>query len=79
MPGGRGNEDRETDLDINFRANMVKFMVEKELSYRELERLTGIGFSTLHRYATGSRRVNITRAFIIADALGKTMTEMVGR
>lgn len=71
--------NKETELDIKFRESIVKAMREKDLSYTDMQKLTGIERSTIHKWATGERRVPINRAFLIADVLGLTVEEMVGR
>ena len=77
--------DKENELDEVVRANIRKIMDAKELSYTDLQRLTGIDRATLHKYIkpddgkTGKRRMTVSRAIVIADALGVDITELAGR
>lgn len=54
-------------------------MYEKNLSYSDLSKITGIPKSTLQRYTTGTTpKIPIDRAQVIATALGISPRELLG-
>lgn len=56
-----------------------KLMVEQDLSYGELSKMTGIPKSALHRYATGvTEKVPLVRLEEIACALDVDLPELIG-
>ena len=56
-----------------------KLVVEQDLSYGELSKITGIPKSTLHRYATGETvKVPLVRLEEIACALDVDLPELIG-
>ena len=63
-----------TILKLNKIADRMKYLREKQkMSYRELEKLTGIAKSTLQRYETGSiKSIPFSKIDVLANALNTT-------
>lgn len=54
-------------------------MRDRDLSYGDLSRMTGISKAMLQRYATGdTQKIPMNKLPIIADALGTTPAELLG-
>ena len=62
-------------------SNRILNLIEnRDLSYAELSRLTGIPKSALQRYATGeTEKIPVDRLELIAKALGTTSSALLGR
>jgi transcriptional regulator with XRE-family HTH domain len=61
----------------NFTRNMKKIMSERNISYPELEKQTGISRSSLNEYANERHKISLEYAVTIANVLGKGMDEML--
>ena len=58
---------------------LAELIKQKQISYAELERLSGIPKSAIHRYATGdTKKIPIDRIIRIANALGVIPPDLVG-
>ena len=58
---------------------ILNLILDKDLSYGELSRLTGIPKSALQRYATGeTEKIPVDRLESIARALGTTSAYLMG-
>ena len=77
--------NKEEEIDITIRSNIERIKKQKELSYTDLQRLTGIDRATLQKYIqtdanTGDRRrMTAARLVVVADALGADINELIGR
>lgn len=58
---------------------MLKIIQEKDISYGQISKLTGISKSTLQRYATGeTEKIPIDRLQKIAEAIGSSPAYLMG-
>ena len=60
-----------------FGRNLSKLLVERSMSYYELEKFTGVTYRSIARYAHGEVSVPLDAAEKIARYFGKTVDEMV--
>ncbi len=60
-----------------FRANMRTKMLQKAVTYDELEKRTGIGKGGLNEYVHGKHRISLEYAIKIAEALDTSLSEML--
>ena len=60
-----------------FARNLRRLIKERDISYAELERATGIARSTLNETANGKHMVSLNYAIKIAHYFGLTVEEMV--
>jgi transcriptional regulator with XRE-family HTH domain len=68
--------DREK-AQVRFGRSLKKLLEEKDLSYYDLERATGINYRSIGRYSKGEVDLPISAAEAIAGYFGKTVDEMV--
>jgi len=77
--------NKEEEIDITIRSNIERIKKQKELSYTDLQRLTGIDRATLQKYIQTDanvgdrRRMTAARLVVVADALGADINELIGR
>lgn len=64
------------DTSRVFGQNLTAIMHERAISLRRLSAETGIPFNTISDYANSRVDIPLSRAKIIAVALGKTVDEM---
>ena len=62
---------------VMFGTKLKMLMVERGLTYSQLEKLTGISDSSLHRYAEGQVEIPLKSAKTIASHFNKTVDEMI--
>lgn len=67
----------EREVMVTFGRNLQLLMAVKEISYRELEKATGINFGSLNEYGLAKRNVPLKYAKTLADYFGKTVDEML--
>lgn len=67
----------EREVMITFGRNLQLLMATKRISYRELDKATGINFGSLNEYGLAKRNVPLKYAKTIADYFGKTIDEML--
>ena len=60
-------------------SNLDKIMYDRGISYRQLERMSGVSKSMLNAIANGERIPSLETAFDIADALNVTINELFFR
>jgi transcriptional regulator with XRE-family HTH domain len=64
--------------EYSFLSRLLNVIQEKNISYVELERLSGVPKSAIQRYATGeTKKIPTDRLFRIADALGVTPYDLM--
>ena len=77
--------NKEEEIDITIRSNIERIKKQKELSYTDLQRLTGIDRATLQKYIQTDanvgdrRRMTAARLVVVADALGADINELIDR
>ena len=77
--------NKEEEIDITIRSNIERIKKQKELSYTDLQRLTGIDRATLQKYIQTDanvgdrRRMTAARLVVVADAIGADINELIGR
>jgi hypothetical protein len=57
--------------------NLLRIKEEKSMTYRTLEKLTGIGSASLNEYVHGKHSMTLEYAVTISKALGFTVGEML--
>lgn len=62
-----------------FVINIKRISKEKNLTQKELSQITGIGEKSMSRYFTGASSPNLLSLVAIADALGVSCDELLGR
>lgn len=63
-------------MEIEFNCNLNQIMYNKNLSFRQLEIMTDIGYSMLNSIANGTRTPSLHNIFAICLALGITFEEL---
>ena len=57
---------------------ILSIMAEKNITYRDLEKSTGISRSTLNRYAAKGKAIPLDKLDVIAKALGTDSKTLLG-
>ena len=67
-----------TEIEKLFAERLLQIMRERELSYQQVEALTGVPSSSLHDYASCKVSIPLNTAKRIADGLGTSLSWMIG-
>ena len=80
MDWDEDEQESEPAEEMNSISKRILFVItEKDISYGELSKLTGIPKSALQRYATGqTEKIPIDRLQCIAEAIGTTPERLLG-